>query len=222
MHWTLVGKLGRIGQACRPLYQLMPMLHASIAFALRKNKELLYSTSKQYRQLIKKAKQRPKHKEDAREINFAIGQFARLLHACGRTHIMPPSMLEEIEYITKLLRSNIVLASHIGHIVPRDPSWIMAADSCKIMGGGWSVDLKFFWHLPYKLDVIKRAHLPNNKSGLLISINVLEMLCVVINMCAPCLSAITTIWICLRIQYCLTFAIIQRHAPGLTRSASTV
>ena len=180
----LVGKLGRIGQAYRPLYQLMPMLYASVAFALRMNDGFLYSTSKQYRLLIKKAKQRPRHEEDAREINFAIGQSARLLHSCDRKYVMPPSMLEEIEYITKLLRSDIVLASHIGHIVPRDPSWIMAADSCKRMGGGWSVDLKFFWHLPYKLDVIKRIHLPNNKSGLLISINVLEMLCVVINMCA--------------------------------------
>ena len=118
----LVGTLGRIGQAHSPLYQLMPMLHTSIAFALRKNKEFLYSTSKQYRQLIKKAKERPKHEEDAREINFAIGQAAHMVHACGRTYIMPSSTSEEIAYITKLLRSDIVLASHIGHIVPRDPN----------------------------------------------------------------------------------------------------
>ena len=50
----LVGKLGRIGQVYRPIYHLMPMLYASVAFALRENNEFLISTSSAYRKLIKK------------------------------------------------------------------------------------------------------------------------------------------------------------------------
>ena len=113
-----------------------------------------------------------------------MGQAARLVHVCGRKYVMPQFLLEKIAYITRLLRSNIVLVTHLGHIVPRDPNWIMAADYCTRIGGGWSAYLIFFWHVPYKRDVIVRARLPNNKNGLLISINVLEMVCVIINMCA--------------------------------------
>ena len=41
----------------------------------------------------------------------------------------------------------------------------------------------FWWHLSYPIEVIRRAHLPNNKSGIYISINVLlEMVCIIINM----------------------------------------
>ena len=54
---TLVGKLGRIGQAYRPIYHLMPHLYASVAYALQENGEFLHSTNKGYRELIKKAKQ---------------------------------------------------------------------------------------------------------------------------------------------------------------------
>lgn len=74
----------------------MPMVYASIAFALGQNKQCLYSTRKQYIRLIKKAKQRPKHKEDTREINFVMGQAARLVHVCGRKYVMPQFLLEKI------------------------------------------------------------------------------------------------------------------------------
>ena len=42
----LVGKLGRIGQAYRPIYHLMHMMYASVAFALHENHEFLSSTNR--------------------------------------------------------------------------------------------------------------------------------------------------------------------------------
>ena len=41
----LIGKLGRIGQAFRPIFHLMPHLYGSVAYALRENSFLLASTS---------------------------------------------------------------------------------------------------------------------------------------------------------------------------------
>jgi hypothetical protein len=65
---------------------MMPSLYASGAFALRENNDFLHSTHKGYRNLIKKAKGKPKHEEDIREICFVIGQAARMImHA--REHI---------------------------------------------------------------------------------------------------------------------------------------
>ena len=77
----LVGKLGRIGQVYRPIYHLMPMLYASVAFALRENNEFLILTSSAYRTLIKKAKRKAITEEDNRKINFVVGQAARKAHS---------------------------------------------------------------------------------------------------------------------------------------------
>ena len=78
----------------------------------------------------------------------------------------------------------IILETPFAHIVDRDHDLEAGADSCKRAGGGWSTDLTFWWHLTYPAEVQRRAKLPNNKSGDYISINVLEMLCVVINFAA--------------------------------------
>ena len=52
----LIGKVGRIGQGYRLIYHLMPMMYASVTYALRENGYFLYSTSKAYRKDIKRAK----------------------------------------------------------------------------------------------------------------------------------------------------------------------
>jgi len=58
----------------------------------------------------------------------------------------------------------------------------MWADSCKQSGGGWSTDMKFWWYLEYAIEIVARARtLVNNKGGKYISINVLEMVCVIVN-----------------------------------------
>ena len=72
----LVGKLGRIAQAFRPLYHLMPHLYASVAYALRENEFYLALTNRRFKKMIQKVKVRgrSKNEEDVREINFAVGQ----------------------------------------------------------------------------------------------------------------------------------------------------
>ena len=126
----MVGKLGRIGQGYWPIYHLMPMLYASVAFGLRQNDEFLHSTSKAYRKLIKLAKSKPKNSEDTCEITFAMGQAARKAHACERIYRIPESMKEEIAFILAVLMDNsIELATPLGHIVPQDPTWEAAADA---------------------------------------------------------------------------------------------
>ena len=76
---------------------------------------------------------------------------------------------------------SVSLSVPIGHVVLRTPTFCAAADSCKTGGGGWSTDLRFWWHVHYPEDVVLRTRLKNNKSGLMISINVLELICVIIN-----------------------------------------
>jgi hypothetical protein len=77
--------------------------------------------------------------------------------------------------------TKISLHTPIAAIVPRDYKHTMWADSCKQSGGGWSTNLKFWWHLEYPAKVVERATLANNKGSKYISIDVLEMVCVIVN-----------------------------------------
>ena len=110
---------------------------------------------------------------------------------------MTESLKEKNSFMRQILMNNDVhLSTPLGHIVPHDFKWEQATDLCKRSGGGWSVDLSFWWHLVYPEEIIERACLPNNKSDILIPINELEMVCVIVNMAAAIfLFATMMIWI---------------------------
>ena len=133
----VVGKLGRIDQGYQPIYHLIPMLYASVAFALRENNKFLILTSSAYRKLIEKAKRKARREEDNREINFAVGQAVKKAPSCKRKYRIVLSMREEIQFLRKILTDDTVtLATSLGHIVPRNHKWEQAADSCKRSRGG--------------------------------------------------------------------------------------
>ena len=71
---------------------MMPSLYASGAFALRESNDFLSSTHTGYRKLIRKAKCKPKHKDDTLDIYVAIGPAARKVHACKRAYLQNPSL----------------------------------------------------------------------------------------------------------------------------------
>lgn len=181
----LVGKLGRIGQAYRPIFHLMPHLYASVAYGLRENEFYLSATSRRFRDMLRKMKMRARNEDDHREINFAMRKVAKMKHGATEKYRIPVTLHQEIALIRNILEDkSIRLETPIGHIVPRDGTYKAAADACKRAGGGWSICLRFWWHQEWLEEIVRRARLPNNKSGQLISINVLEMACVIINYAA--------------------------------------
>ena len=183
----LVGKLGRIAQAYRPLYHLMPQLYASIAYALRENKFYLASTSRSFRKMVKKAKKAeiPEDGVDEREIKFAVRVVAKKIHSARVQYRIPPTLKAELELVKRLLRDNTIpLSTFIGHIVPCKEDIESGADASKKAGGGWCIDLLFWWHIVWPEDIYLRACLPNNRHGDYVSINALEMVCVIINFAA--------------------------------------
>jgi hypothetical protein len=90
-----------------------------------------------------------------------------------------------LEYISRILAdTDISLHIPIAIIVPHDYEYVMWADLCKQLGGGRSTALKFWWFLEYPTEVVARATFANSKGGKYISINVLEMVCVIVNYAA--------------------------------------
>ena len=55
----MIRKLGRIGQVYQQINHLMLYMHASMAYALHQNDQYLASTSKSFRDMIKRAKKKP-------------------------------------------------------------------------------------------------------------------------------------------------------------------
>ena len=181
----LVGKLGRIGQAYRPIYHLMPHLYASVAYALRQNAFYLASTSRRFRAMLKQIKQEATCQEDTREINFALKTVAKKTHGAKQRYRLPESLKRELDILRRLLADDSIrLETPFAHIVQRDWNFEAGADACKRAGGGWSTDLSFWWHLVFPPDIVARAYLPNGKDKRYISINVLEMICVIVNFAA--------------------------------------
>jgi hypothetical protein len=104
-------------------------------------------------------------------------------------------MQMEIEFFCDKLHpnSNIRWETPIAHIIPRMPSAISFGDSLLTGMGGYSLSLKFWWHLPIPEEVQRRTllHKKDNSDGQLISINVFEFVMVIINYVAS-LFVITT------------------------------
>ena len=72
--------------------------------------------------------------------------------------------------------SGISWTTPIAHMIPRAHSFSTCGDDCLFGGGGFSVELKFWWHLewPQKIQKNTKLLLHDNSSGKFISINVLE------------------------------------------------
>ncbi|KAL7525764.1 hypothetical protein ACHAXR_001151, partial [Thalassiosira sp. AJA248-18] len=158
----LIGKLGRIGQAYRPIYHLMPHMYGSVAYALRR-----------FREMLRTLKMDSTTGEDLREINFARSHVAH--HGAKEVYRMPPSLKEEIRIITELLRDHSIrLEMAIAHIIP----------CMQKSGRRLEHRPSILVHYEWPEDIQRRTRLPNNKNGQLISINVLEMACVIFNFAA--------------------------------------
>ena len=67
---------------------------------------------------------------------------------------MNATLKEEIKFLTAALSNpSIRWETPIGHIIERVPSSEAAADACLYGGGGFSTDLRFWWHLEWPEEI---------------------------------------------------------------------
>jgi hypothetical protein len=74
----------------------------------------------------------------------------------------------------------------IAHLIPRIPLGLMIGNSLMVACSGYSITLKFWWHLAFPKEVVERMllHLKNYSDKTFISINCLEYVTIIINYCA--------------------------------------
>ena len=97
-------------------------------------------------------------------------------------------MKEELEFIREKIQqgSGVIWRTPIAFLIQKTPFAEAYGNSSLDRAGGYSIALKFWWHLDFEDEVIllTRKHIKDNTDGQLISINVLEFFTVIINYCA--------------------------------------
>ena len=195
----LVGKLGRLAEGAPWVRYLVSFLYTSIALALAQNREFLMSSSKEFKKLIAQIKSKnfayKTKKNHQKVILFALKKVARQVHRSKLEHNILPSMREEINFFERALKrgTGVSWESPIAFLIKKTPVSTTFGDACLDAGGGYSLKMKFWWHIQFPDEIVQRTlkHLSNNESNNFISINVLEFLVVIINYCAA-LTVVTT------------------------------
>jgi hypothetical protein len=187
----LVGKLARLGEGAPWIYKLMSHLYTSLAFALKSNTELLSRSSNGFKELVNQIKTKNfsgNQSDHQRHIKFAMKEASRMINKHSHKYLVNATMREELNFISDALSENsgIKFETPIAHLIPRIPTALIIGDSSLTACGGYSITLKFWWHLTFPENVIHRTllHLENNKDETFISINCLEYVTIIINYCA--------------------------------------
>ncbi|KAL7529165.1 hypothetical protein ACHAXR_005018 [Thalassiosira sp. AJA248-18] len=197
---TLAGKLARLAEGAPWVFHLMSHIYSSIAHALRANEKFLLGENAQFKKLItsiKELRKLPRIEQEVNHMNFYIRKAAKQKFKSSIKYTVNKTLTEEIELLRAWLAptSGISWAAAIGHVIKRTPFATSPApgDACCYGGGGFSLELRFWWHLvwPKKIYHRTKVFIENDKDGKLISINVLEFVAIIINYAAA-LTAIET------------------------------
>ena len=186
----MVGKLARLAEGAPWVCFLVSHLYRSIAHALAQNKHILEKSSHEFQELTKVfTDKNPKPTDEEHKIiRFALKKAARMVHHIPMEYNIVPSMREEINFFAEYLKpeSGVTWETPIAFLIERTPFASSYGDACLDAAGGYSIDLKFWWHVKFPAEVVLRTlkHLSDNKDGNLISINVLEFVVVIIDYCA--------------------------------------
>ena len=183
----LVGKIARLGEGAHWIYKIMTHLYFSLAFALKQNGALLMISSPEFKKLSDQlaTKQfRGKPSDIAKHVCFAMKKAAQMKNRAKYSYKINPSMRQELDFIRQALEpdSGIEFRTPIALLIPRMPFAKIFGDSSLGACGGYSIDLRFWWHLQFP-DQIRRRTLIHKKNPD-VSINALEFFTVIINYCA--------------------------------------
>jgi hypothetical protein len=156
----LVGKLARLGKGTPWIFKLMSHLYTSLAYSLKNNKQLLEECSSEFKDLVKQIKRKSficKPSNLPRHINFAMKRAARKVNRHYQLYPVNQTMREELSFIASTLNpdSGIKFETPIANLIPRTPTASIIGNSSFLACGGYSVTLKFWWHLTFPKEIVE-------------------------------------------------------------------
>jgi hypothetical protein len=184
----LVGKIAQLGEGAPWIFKLMSHLYTSLAFSLKSNAELIKKSSSGFKSLIKHIETKNftgKQSDHQRHLKYAMKMAAKMINKHGNLYLMNQTMRSELIFLSDALipNSGIKFETPIAHLIPRVPTALVIGNSLLVACGGYSINLKFWWHLSFPKDIVERTllHLKNNSDETFISINCLEYVSIIIN-----------------------------------------
>jgi hypothetical protein len=156
--------------------------------------QLLEKSSSKFRDIVKQITNKTisrKILDHQCHLNYAMKQKAKMVNKHGQQYLVNATMQDELNFIkiALSLNSGIKFETTIGHLILCTPTASIVGDSSLLACGGYSIRLKFWWHLSFPKEIVERTllHLKDNKDEHFISINCLEYFTIIMSYCASLL-----------------------------------
>jgi hypothetical protein len=158
----LTGKLARLAKGANWIFHLLSHLYSSIAYTLSKNKRLLTKSSTDIRNIVLAIQTYAfvtPCKDLTRHTSFAMKRAAKLTHHASYQYNINRTMHYKIEFFCNKLKpdSGIEWKMLIAHLTPRMPFATTIGDSSLEGAGGFSITLRFWWHIHFLDKVVWRT-----------------------------------------------------------------
>eukprot|EP00984_Skeletonema_dohrnii_P022676 scaffold11768_cov88-Skeletonema_dohrnii-CCMP3373.AAC.5 len=185
--------MGRIGLAVNWVYHLMSHLYASVSFSLTQNRRKLATSCREYNQLLDVVNGKKSFDvlgmdaDDIRRntVSYSQTRLAQMPHQSKNQFPIVTMMRSELSLFADFLEdSSICWESPIAHMVPREAFANSFGDACLYQAGGFSIGLRFIWHVEFPPDIKEKTILYVKSGPEQVGINVLEFVAIIINYAA--------------------------------------
>ena len=171
---------------------ILCQLYTSMAWALKQIREFYDESPDSFKAVVTNLEAKnfcsASRVPHEKVIRFALKKAARAVHHSKLRFNIVETMRQEIEFFRQRLGpdSDVNWHAPIAHLIKRMPLGKFYGDVCLDGAGGYSIELRVWWHLAFPDEVVQRTllYLPNDAGERLISINVLEFVTVIISYCA--------------------------------------
>ena len=124
--------------------------------------------------------------------NFVQKKVCKSLYASKEPCFISKELRDELDFITHIVRNPTLFKweGPIAHLVPRTPDYSSWGDASLYAGGGFSLDLGFWWYINWPQEIQSRTikyftvSKKDPSTGELVSINLLEFAVIIINYAA--------------------------------------
>ena len=123
-----------------------------------------------------------------KEVCYTMKVAAKMVIHHTITYRLNEMMREELDFLQKALQPevNIKFETPIAHMILRTLTASLFGNSSLPGCGGYSSELKFWWHIDFPTKIVERTlpHIPDELDVRIISIHCLEYFTIIVNYCA--------------------------------------
>ena len=152
---------------------------------LRKNRSAAYG-NKKFVDIIKDSNSTDTDDISLLRKKFAASKLAKAIWNCNIRCFISKSLRSELKLLSDIMKNKkFCWETPIAHLIPRTPDFSAWGDSSIEAAGGFSLNLKFFWHVKWPKEItsktLKYFTIRTKENEQIISINLLEYAVVIVN-----------------------------------------